>query len=384
MDSITTFQIPTQIVFGIGAIQRIPEYVTRRERAKVLLVTDQGVRQAGLLDRVAAVLGARGLPYVLFDQTEANPSIETVDAVTALLCGEGCTAVLALGGGSPMDVAKMAGVMATNPGLVRDYEGAGKIKIAPVPVIAVPTTAGTGSEVTPFIVITDRARRYKMTVYSSHAIPAVAIVDPALMTTMPPHVAAATGLDALTHGIESYVSLLAQPFSEALSLHGIKLISANLRQVVANRNNLEAMSRLAVASTMVGTAFGCARLGNGHAMSHPLSGYYNLPHGVANAILLPHIMEYNAPACPEKMADISQAMGVDVVGLSPREGAAAAAQAVRELMDDVGIPAHLGPLGLKEEDIPALTADAMKSGNVAANPRQTTPDDIMRLYRAAF
>jgi alcohol dehydrogenase class IV len=383
-DNVVTFQIPTQIVFGVGSIQRIPEYVKLQDHSKALLVTDRGVRNAGLLNQVISVLDTHQIPFVLFDQTEANPSVETVEAATALLCSEHCTTVIGLGGGSPMDVAKMSGVMATNPGSVSDYEGAGKIKIAPVPIIAIPTTAGTGSEVTPFIVITDTARRYKMTISSPYAIPAVAIVDPAMMTTMPPNVTAATGMDALTHGIESYVSIFAQPFSEALALHGIKLVSANLRKGVANRSNMEAMSQLAIASTMVATAFSCTRLGNGHAMSHPLSGFYNIPHGVANAVLLPYIMEYNALACPEKMTYIAQAMGVDVVGLSLRQGAVAAVEAVRDLMRDVGIPAKLGPMGLKEEDIVALTADAMKSGNVLANPRHTTPDDIMMLYRTAM
>jgi alcohol dehydrogenase len=228
------------------------------------------------------------------------------------------------------------------------------------------------------------ARRYKMTIFSPLGIPAVAIVDPTLMMTMPAKIAAATGLDALTHGIESYTSLLSQPYSEALALHGIQLIGQNLRKGVANRGNLEAMSNLAIASTMVANAFSHTRLGNGHAMAHPLGGFYGIPHGVANAILLPHIMEYNALACPEKMGRLAQVLGVDVYGLSPLEAAAAAVEAVRQLKADVGVVAGLKELGVKEEEIPLMAADAMKSGNIAINPRQTALEDIVMLYHAAL
>ena len=382
--NVVTFQIPTQVVFGVGALQRVVDFVAAGGEAKALIATDQGVKNAGLLEKLTAVLKEHRVPFAVFDRTEANPSVETVEAATALLHDKECTVVVGLGGGSPMDVAKSVGVMATNPGSIRDYEGVGKIQNRPLRVAAIPTTAGTGSEVTPFIVITDVARRYKMTIVSPFAVPAMAIVDPMLMTTMPAKIAAATGMDALTHGVESYVSLGAQPFTEALVLHGIRLISDNLRKGVAHRANLEAMSNLAIASTMVAAAFSHTRLGNGHAMAHPLGGFYDIPHGVANAVLLPHIMEFNSLACPEKMSRVAQTMGVDVFGLSPMEGAAAAVDAVRQLNQDVGIVDGLRALGVKEEEIPAMAADAMKSGNVLANPRYTTIDDIIMLYRAAL
>jgi alcohol dehydrogenase class IV len=337
-----------------------------------------------LLEKLTAVLDESHVPFVVFDKVEPNPSVETVEAATKLFHDEGCVAAIGLGGGSPMDVAKSVGVMATNPSSIRDYEGVDKIAISPLPVAAIPTTAGTGSEVTPFIVITDTARRYKMTIVSRFAVPALAIIEPNLLTTMPPKIAAATGMDALTHGIESYVSLMAQPFSDALDLHGIHLIAQNLRKGVANRGNLEAMGNLAIASTMVAVAFSHTRLGNGHAIAHPLGGFYNIPHGIANAVLLPHIMDYNTLACPEKMTRLAQAMGVDVFGMSPVEGAASAVEAVRRLMEDIGISEGLHDLGVRDEEIPAMAADAMKSGNVLANPRQTTIDDIIMLYRTAL
>jgi len=383
-DTIVTFQIPTQILFGAGALDRLPDSLPVSSPAKILLVTDRGLRRAGILDQVAAVLEKGGLPFAVFDETEENPSVETVEAATALLRDEACDLVMGLGGGSPMDVAKSVAIMAGNPGSIRDYEGTQKIPHPPLPVVAIPTTAGTGAEVTPFIVITDIVRRFKMTIVCRSAIPALAVVDPALMATMPAPLAAATGMDALTHGIESYVSLLAQPFTEALALHGIRLIGQNLRRGVADRADREAVGNLAIASTMVAAAFSHTRLGNAHALAHPLGGFYNIPHGVANAVLLPHIMAYNAPACPEKMANIAGAMGIDVCGLPAPDGAAAAVEAVRRLMHDIGIPHGLGALGLKEEDIPRLAADAIKSGNIAVNPRPTRLEDLAGLYHAAL
>lgn len=382
--NIATFQLRTEVVFGVGALERAGDILVERGPARPLIVTDQGVVKAGLLDRLTAILIQRSVPFATFDKTEPNPSVETVEAATTLFRSEQCTVAIGLGGGSSMDVAKAVGVMATNPGSIRDYEGVGKIQHAPLPVVAIPTTAGTGSEVTPFIVITDLARHYKMTISSPLAVPTLAIVDPLLMTTMPAKVAASTGLDALTHGIESYVSLGAQPFTEALALHGVRLISENLRKGVANRANIQAMSNLAIASTIVAAAFSYTRLGNAHAMAHPLGGFYGIPHGIANAILLPHVMAFNSLACPEKMARLAEAMGVDVSGLSPMDGARAAVDSVVRLMTDVGIVETLSTLGVKEEDIPAMAADAMKSGNVLVNPRQTTIEDIIMLYRAAL
>jgi alcohol dehydrogenase len=382
--NVVAFQIPTQILFGVGALERVVEQVKIGDRPKVLIATDQGVKRAGLLDMLTAVLETGGVPFALFDETESNPSVETVEKATDLFHREACTSVVGLGGGSSMDVAKASAVMATNPGSIRDYEGVGKIVHEPAPIIAIPTTAGTGAEVTPFIVITDVARRFKMTIGGPQAIPSVAIVDPSLMVTMPAKIVASTGLDALTHGIECYTSLMSQPFTEALALHGIQLIGQNLREGVANRDNLEAMANLAIASTMVATAFGFTRLGNCHAMAHPLGGFYDIPHGVANAILLPHIMEFNAPACPERMGRVAQALGADVYGLSPLEAAAVAVEAVRQLKADVGVVAGLRELGVQEDEIPSMAADAMKSGNIAVNPRQTSLEDIVALYSAAM
>jgi len=384
IEKIVEFQIPTQVLLGVGALQHVVEQVKIGDQPKVLIATDQGVSRAGLLDMLTAVLEMGRVPFALFDETEPNPSVETVEKATDLFHREACTSVVGLGGGSSMDVAKAAAVMATNPGSIRDYEGIGKIGQKPAPIIAIPTTAGTGAEVTPFIVITDVARRCKMTIGGPQAIPSVAIVDPSLMATMPAHIAASTGLDALTHGIECYTSLMSQPFTEALALHGIHLIGENLRKGVANRSNLEAMANLAIASTMVASAFSFTRLGNCHAMAHPLGGFYNIPHGVANAILLPHIMKYNALACPEKMRRAAQALGATVCGLSPQKAAAVAVEEVLQLKADVGVVAGLRELGVQEDEIPSMAADAMKSGNIAVNPRQTSLEDIVALYHAAM
>jgi alcohol dehydrogenase len=270
-----------------------------------------------------------------------------VEKATNLFRQEACNSVVDLGGGSSMDVAKAAAVMATNPGSIRDYEGIGKIGQKPAPIIAIPTTAGTGAEVTPFIVITDVVRRYKMIIGGPQAMPSVAIVDPSLMVTMPAKIAASTGLDALTHGIECYTSLL--PNSSPRHWPCTAFTSS-----ARTGATWKPWPNLAIASTMVATAFGFTRLGNYHAMAHPLGWFYDIPLGVANAILLPQIMEYNAVACPVKTGRVAQALGVDVYDLSPLETAASAVKAVRQqLKADVGVVAGLRELGVQEDEIPS-------------------------------
>ena len=371
------FTMPAKVVYKSGAIKELDALLKNAGIHKVLLVTDPGIAKAGFLDVVSPVLTAGNVEFKIFQEVEPNPSVDTVNKGAAIYDEFKFQGVIALGGGSPMDTAKAIAIKVTNNGEIPDYEGIDAFEKDPLPVWAIPTTAGTGSEVTPFAVITDRVRKYKLTVISSRIIPKVALLDPGLISGLPATIAASTGLDALTHAIESYVSLFSSPYSDAFAEKAIEMIGANLRLFVANRSNEEAAGSMLVASLFAGLAFTHARLGNAHAMAHPLGGYFDVPHGVANAVLLPYIMDYNRMADPEKFSRIARLMGEEA---TPQ----GAVEAVRKLNRDLNIPENLSHFGVKEEVIPAMTEDAMKSGNVLANPRQTGPAEIQALYRLAI
>ena len=294
----------------------------------------------------------------------------------------GADFIVALGGGSPMDVAKAVGVVAKYGGSITEYEGADKVP-GEIPLIAIPTTAGTGSEVTAFSVITDHKRNYKLTVFSYKLIPAYALLDPLLLTSAPASVAAACGIDALIHAEESYVSLDASPFSEAMSEKAMELIGRSIRAYVAERSNLEAASDMLAGSLFAGIAFSWARLGNIHAMSHPVSAFYNVPHGVANGILFPYIVKYNEEAAFQKYRKIYHYISPEKKNAS-EFSKGMLEQAVRELNTQVGIPAKLSDAGVTDEHFSQMTDDAMKSGNIAVNPWKTGWEDILALYKEAL
>jgi alcohol dehydrogenase len=296
----------------------------------------------------------------------------------------GAGALIAVGGGSAMDVAKATSVLMTNGGDLESYEGADKFVNDPLPFIAIPTTAGTGSEATTFAVITIRARNYKMTIASNRILPRIALLDPTVLNSLPPHIAAATGMDALTHAIESYINQASSPYTDAFGVEAIRLIGKYLRLFVANRANMEAAAGMMIASNLAGIAFGIARLGNVHAMAHPLGGFFNVPHGVANAILLPHVMKFNMLADNGKYKKIAALLGEDVERLTDLEAAPLAVEAVEKLSQDVGIAENLTVVGVKEDKIPQMSIDAMASGNVKINPRATVLADIVALYKGAM
>ncbi len=380
---IFAFEAPTRLTFGPGAVGRLPEAVAGMG-ARALVVSDPGIAQAGILDRVLSLLKDAGVAAEVFAQVEANPSVETVHAAADVFRRARAAFVVAVGGGSAMDVGKMVAVLAAHGGAVHDYEGIGKVPGPTAPVVAVPTTAGTGSEVTTFAVITDRQRRIKMTVGSPHLVPPVALGDPELTLTMPPSLTAATGMDALTHAVECYINTAYNPIAKTLALEAMRLIGRALRAAYANGSNLQARTTMLLASTMAALAFTRTRLGNVHAMSHPLGAHYDVPHGVANAILLPYVMAWNMLACYDTYPQVAQALGERVEGLGPRQAAEAAVEAVRRLARDVGIPERLRDVGVAREGIPRMAEDAMKSGNVLVNPRVTTYQDIVALYEAAY
>lgn len=380
---IFAFQAPASITFGPGAIGRLPEVVAGFG-ARAVVVSDPGVARAGILSRILTLLSEAGIGAEPFTDVEPNPSVETVNAALDRLKRTRAGFVIGVGGGSAMDVAKVLGVLGAHGGTVHDYEGIGKVPAPGLPVVAVPTTAGTGSEVTIFSVITDRERKLKMTLGSAHAVPQVALCDPELTVSMPPALTAATGMDALTHAVECYVNTAHNPIAKTLALDAARLIGRSLRAAYANGADLRARTEMLLASTMAALAFTRTRLGNVHAMSHPLGAHFDVPHGVANAVLLPYVMEFNLVACYETYPAIAAALGERVEGLPRHAAAEAAIEAVRRLSRDVEIPTRLRDVGVLREGIPAMTEDAMKSGNVLVNPRRTTAADIAALFERAY
>lgn len=376
---IDSFRAPTEVHYGRGAVARVGEVTKRYARARLLVISDPGVAAAGLLDRVTDRLGEAGLRWQVFADVEANPAVETVERAFAAYQAAQAEAIVVVGGGSSMDVAKAVGVLATNGGGIRDYEGWEKVPRPAAPIIGVPTTAGTASEVTIFAVITDRRRHFKMSLVSPHLAMVQAILDPELTLSMPPGLTAAVGMDTLTHAIESYVSKLAYPLTESLSLGAVELVQQHLERAVQDGRDIEARDGMLMACWMAGLAFSQVRLGNVHAMSHPVGGHFDVPHGVANAIILPVVMDYNAPAAPGRFAALAERLGHRRSGDDAAD-AAAAVQSVRRLSERVGIPPTLSAVRVPREGIPALAADAMKSGNIPLNPRPTTYEDMVGLY----
>lgn len=375
------YTIPQNIIFGMNQVETLVTHVEKIGIKKVLLVSDRTLETLGYVERISKILAEGDIKMTTYLDVEPNPSIETVEKAVEVYKESGCEGIITLGGGSPMDVAKAVGVLVKYGGSITDYEGGHKVPGKIVPLIAIPTTAGTGSEVTAFAVITDRTRNYKLTVFSYELIPSHAILDPSLIMLLPPQVAASTGIDALVHAVEAYLSKAASPFTDAMAEKAIEMIGSNIRLFVANRDNEEAASGMMNASTFAGIAFAWARLGNIHAMAHPLGGFFNLPHGVANAVLLPTVLSYNALADEGRYEKIYRLLtGKNIENFEP----VILVESIRELLDDLGIPKSLAQLGVKEDKIPEMAMDAMKSGNILVNPRQSTVKNIENLYRLAM
>jgi alcohol dehydrogenase class IV len=373
-----------RIYFQPGSIKKLGEEVKTLRGRKVLLVTDKGVRNSGVLTKAIESLEKEGLSYVVFDEVEPNPSLETAQKGYALLKEKGCDILAAVGGGSPMDTAKAIGIQATNPEPLLKYEGSNKVVNPLPPLIAVPTTAGTGSEVTGASVITDRTRKYKTPIRSPFLIPRLALLDPEVLATLPPLVLASTGMDALTHAYETFVSTLTNPISQALAYDSMRLIGKYLRALYANPDNREAQGHMMLASTMAGMAFFNGRLGMVHALAHPLGGVFDTPHGMANAILLPHCMDFSRMAAPGLFARIAEALGKDIQGLTVEEASRKAAEAVREILVDTRIPTSLREVGAKKEGFETMAKDGVASGIHLSNPRRITLEDMVAIYQAAY
>ncbi|WP_456407303.1 iron-containing alcohol dehydrogenase [Caldithrix abyssi] len=379
-----SYFMPTVNLMGAGAVAEVGNQVKILGGSKALIVTDKPLIGAGIVEKVTKYLDDSGVKYVVFDGVQPNPTVGNVEEGVALYKKENCDIIIAVGGGSPIDCAKGIGLVLTNGGSIKDYEGLDKSKNPMPPFIAVNTTAGTASEMTRFTIITDTDRHVKMAIVDWHVTPNVAINDPELMVSMPVSLTAATGMDALTHAVEAYVSTIATPVTDSAALKAIELIGKYLRPAVANGDNMEARDKMAYAEFLAGMAFNNASLGYVHAMAHQLGGFYDLPHGVCNAILLPHVQRFNMIACPERFVDIAKALGENVEGLSTIEAADVALEAIQRLSSDIGIPSGLKELGVKEEDLPTLADNAMKDACGLTNPRRATKEEIIQIFKNAM
>lgn len=377
-----SYHIPTQIEFGNGAIARLPEFVKALGGSRVLVVGDPGVQRAGLIDRVQAILTGASIFNAVFADVESDPATRSVDEGTVHGKANGCDLVVGIGGGSALDTAKAIGLMLVNDGNIKDYVGIGKVPRAGAPVIAVPTTAGTGSELTIWSVLSDKVAKAKISVGSVLNCPAIALLDPELTLSLPPQITAATGMDALTHALESYVNTATQPISEAMSDQAMTLIARSLRKAVADGSDVEARGDMLLASTIAAMAFNSTRLGLVHAFAMPLGAKFGIPHGLVNAIMLPEVMRFNHLANPRKFARIAEIFGEKTASLPVEEGAALSVSAIEKLKLDVGITAKLSNFGVTEGRFDEIVDEAMLSGNVPVNPRQPTKDDMKALLRA--
>jgi len=377
------FRQPSFVTYGFGVASLAGEEASALGLKRVLLITDGGVRGAGLVDGVITSLTEAGVDVQVYDRVGANPETTMVEEALAALKDVAAGGLIAVGGGSPMDTAKGVAFLATNGGRLQDYMGINPPR-APLPSICIPTTAGTSSEVTNNIVFTDSATRFKFGLSGPNCAATRALVDPEMTITLPKGMTAATGLDALTHAIESITSRGAYDLTRSLALDAVRLIGEWLPVAVEHGENRQARERMMMACLEGGIAFNQSGLTIVHAMSHPVSGWCGTAHGVANAILLPHVMAYNVGYDIEGFARVAEALGVDTRGMTRAQAAAASVDRVRELNRLLGIPDGLGSCGVTEADLPNLIADSMKSAGIRRNPRPTTAADIEAIYRQAM
>ncbi|MDB5906422.1 MAG: L-threonine dehydrogenase [Massilia sp.] len=380
----STFFMPSVNLIGAGCLKDAAATIQSYGYKRALIVTDKVLNALGVVGRVRALLSDMDVQCVVYDGTHPNPtSVNVEEGLAALKAGK-CDFIISLGGGSPHDCAKGIALVATNGGVINDYEGVDRSAKPQLPLVAINTTAGTAAEMTRFCIITDVARHIKMAIVDKHVTPLLSVNDPELMAAMPKGLTAATGMDALTHAIEAYVSTIATPLTDACALKAVTMISASLRTAVAEGNNMEARESMAYAQLLAGMAFNNASLGYVHAMAHQLGGFYDLPHGVCNAVLLPFVQSFNATVAAERLRNVAAAMGIEVIGLSAQQGAAACIDAIRQLARDVGIPSGLSALNVKLEDLPTLATNALKDACGFTNPIQASHEEIVAIFTAAM
>lgn len=369
--------------FGPGARKELPEVVKRLNGKKALIVTDKGLIQFGVAEKVTKVLDDASIPYEIFSEVKPNPTVSNVKAGIEAYKKSEADFIIAIGGGSAIDTAKGIGIVINNPEFsdIISLEGCAPTKHKSVPIIALPTTAGTAAETTINYVLIDEDKKKKMVCVDPNDIPAVAIIDAELMYSLPKSLTAATGMDALTHAIEGYVTKGAWEMSDMFEIEAIRMINKYLRTAVSEPGNPEGRNGMAIAQYIAGMAFSNVGLGLVHGMAHPMGSLFDIPHGVANALLLPTVMEFNKPYCLDKFPKVAEAMGVDISGMTKEEASQAACDAVKALAIEVGIPQHLSDLGIKESDIPELAEQALTDVCTPGNPRPVTLEEIKELYK---
>jgi alcohol dehydrogenase len=383
-DQVYGFFIPNVSLMGVGASKQVGPQAKALGGTKALIVTDKVLARLGVAERIKKQLEEAGLKAVVFDGAEPNPTDTNVHDGLEVYRQHHCDTIVSLGGGSAHDCAKGIGIVAANGGNIRQYEGIDKSTKPMPPFVAINTTAGTASEMTRFCIITNTNTHVKMAIVDWRCTPNVAVNDPLLMVGKPPALTAATGMDALTHAVEAYVSTIATPITDACAIKAIELIAGWLRPAVANGENLEARDKMAYAEFLAGMAFNNASLGYVHAMAHQLGGLYNLPHGVCNAILLPHVCEFNLIAAAERLGDVGVALGETMEGLAPVDAAAQGIAAIRKLSRSIGIPSGLKALGVKEADLVTMAENAMRDACRLTNPRTATLEQVVGIYKAAM
>ena len=384
-DKVATFRIPGQITFGPGAAETVGTEAKRLGATHAFVLSDPNLQKLGVADRIVASLSAQGVRSTVSAEIEFEPSIQSVAPAAVAAKASRCDLVIGMGGGSTMDTAKAVAVLTRNPGQAEDYLGIGLVKQRGVPMILMPTTSGTGAEITPNALFYIPAAREKRAIVSPHIIPEVALLDPLVTLTIPPAVTAATGLDALSHAVESYTSLNASPLTDLYALEAIRLIGAHLRTAVANGSDLAAREGMLRASLYAGIGIGNAGTNIVHALAYPLQGQHRVTHGVANSLLLPYGMEFNALSNLAKFAKVAEALGEPIAGLSPRAAAARSTEACRLLSQDIGIPQRMGEVGIKPQDIEDLVDGAMRMTRLLVNnPRQVRPEDARAIFERAL
>lgn len=374
---------PAHTIIGKGCIQEIPRHIDVIAGKKALVVSDEGLEKIGTVRKVLEVLERAGKPYALYTGVKPNPTVSIVNEAKNIYDREGCDYLIGIGGGSPLDVSKAVSILANNGGKVEDYNGLDKSQKAGAPLIAINTTAGTGSEVTRAYVVTDEVRKSKMLMVDANCLSYLAINDPDLMVGMPPALTAATGMDALTHAIEAYVAKSHFPFTDGIALEAVALIAKSLEKAYEDGRNIEARTDMCWAEYMAGLAFSNAGLGMVHAMAHQLGGFYNTPHGVANAILLTHVMRYNTSACKERYADIAKALGIQTAKMTSDQAANAAIEYIEGMAERMKIP-KLSETAFKPGDVITLSLHALEDTGMPENPKEASLVDVQKVFMDAY
>lgn len=376
------FVLPTRVVFGSGVCKNLADELTGLGKKQPLVITDKGLIEAGVVEKVVKGLKEAGMIFDIFDEIEPNPRDSTVHRGYEVARANGSDSLVAIGGGSSMDTAKAIGVLLTHGGSIQDYEGLGKVEKPICDLVAIPTTVGTGSEVTFWSVITDTERHFKMSIGSPLIAAKVALVDPDLVESLPPSIVASTGMDALTHAVEGYTCTLAEPITDACGIYAIRMIAENIRKAV-QENDKEAKTNLLLGSLIAGICFGNSDIAGVHCMGEALGGLYDTPHGVAMAALLPYVMEYNYVSDYGKFAEMARALGEDIEGLTEESAAYASVLAVKKLSQDLKIPT-LVEVGVKAEDLPELAKRSAVNVSVDSNPVPLTEKDFLEIFKKAY